>query len=239
MDERPAPARSAADEGRHPDAALEEWTFCFWTDDGSAGGLVFLRQVRAVRRTWYWSALVRAGEPLLHVSDWEAPLPAAGIGLRSNALWADNICEAPFEQWTVANEAYAVALDDPADALDRAFGTSTPIAFDLEWYAAGPAVDLVDDVAADRSANPSGQFAAGYRQEGRVHGVVELAGGPLVLDDVPAHRTHRWGTTLAAPAFAPAVAHLGLRAPVRLPDGTELDLVLTPDGWRQRHAASR
>jgi hypothetical protein len=235
MDERPAPARSVADEGRHPETALEEWTFCFWTDDGSAGGLVFLRQVRAARRTWYWSALVRAGEPLLHVSDWEAPLPATGIGTRSNALWADNTCEAPFEQWTVANEAYAVALDDPADALDRAFGTSTPVAFDLEWYASAPAVDLVDA----NSQPSSGGLIDGYRQEGRVHGVVELAGGRLVVDDVPAHRTHRWGTVLAAPTVAPAVAHLGLRAPVRLPDGTQLDLVLTSAGWRQRHPAGR
>ena len=43
----------------------------------------------------------------------------------------------PFEQWTVQNECYAVALDDPADALGRAYGESTPVAFDVEWYADG------------------------------------------------------------------------------------------------------
>ena len=83
--------------------------------------------------------LARTGEPLLHVTDWEVPLPAAGLALRSHGLWADHICEAPFEQWTVANETYAVALDDPADALDRAYGTAAALAFDVEWYASAAA----------------------------------------------------------------------------------------------------
>ena len=151
------------------------------------------------RRCWYWSALSRPGAPLLHLVDWEVPLPRPGAGLtvRSAGLWADHVCEAPFQQWTVANEAYAVALDDPEDALGRAYGVATPIALDVEWYAAGPA-----------SAVPGG-----YEQRGEVHGVVELGDGPLELDGLPAHRTHRWGDDLTMPSAAPAVAHLGLRAP--------------------------
>jgi len=209
---------AAADELRHSGAAAEEWTFSFWTGDGSAGGLVLLRLLPASRTCWYWSALVRAGHPLLHVNDWEAPLPRVGLTVRSNGLWADHVCEAPFEQWTVANETYAVALDDPADALGRAFGTSAPMAFDLEWYAVAP-LTVVGD---------------GYEQQGEVHGVVELGGGALELQAAPAHRTHRWAGALAPWTLAPAVAHLGRRAVVRLPDGAIVDLVLTADGWRSR-----
>ena len=209
---------AAADELRHADAGAEEWTFSFWTADGSAGGLVLLRLLPAARTCWYWAALVRAGQPLLHVNDWEAPLPRVGLAVRSEGLWADHVCEAPYEQWTVANETYAVALDDPADALGRAFGISAPMAFDLEWYAASAPTAVGD----------------GYEQQGEVHGVVELGGGALELQAAPAHRTHRWADALAPWSPEPAMAHLGLRAVARVPDGTVVDLVLTADGWRSR-----
>ena len=211
---------SAADEGPHATNAVEEWTFTFWAGDGALGAIVLLRLLPVARRCWYWSALTRRDAPLLHLVDWDVPLPRPGAGLavRSAGLWADHICESPFQQWTVANEAYAVALDDPEDALGRAYGVATPIALDVEWYAAGPA-----------SAVPGG-----YEQRGEVHGVIELGDGPLELDGLPGHRTHRWGDDLTMPSAAPAVAHLGLRAPARLPDGSVADLVLTADGWRAR-----
>ena len=48
---------AAADELRHADAGgAEEWTFSFWTADGSAGGLVLLRLLPAARTCWYWAA---------------------------------------------------------------------------------------------------------------------------------------------------------------------------------------
>ncbi len=133
------------------------------------------------------------------MNDWEAPLPRVGLAVRSDGLWADHVCEAPYEQWTVANETYAVALDDPADALGRAFGMSAPMAFDLEWYATSAPTAVRD----------------GYEQQGEVHGVVELGGGALELQAAPAHRTHRWADALAPWTPEPAVAHLGLRAVAR------------------------
>jgi hypothetical protein len=206
-----------ADEGRHL-GEEEEWTFTFWARDGSMGGLVLVRLRPAERVVWYWSALARAGAPLVHVADWDVPLPATGLTLRSHAFWAEHICEAPFEQWTVANETYAVALDDPSDALGRAYGDAVPVAFDLEWYATEEPQVIPD----------------GYEQAGEVHAVVELASGPVAFDAAPAHRTHRW-TERLGPWFAgAALAHLAPRAPVQLPDGTLLDLVLTSDGWRRR-----
>ena len=94
------------------------------------------------------------------------------------------MCDAPMEQWTVANETYAAALDDPDEALGRAYGMPSAVAFDLEWYATGPPVTL-----------PAGD---GYEQDGVVHGIVELPGGPLRLTEVPARRWHRWGAALGA-----------------------------------------
>ena len=158
--------------------------------------------------------LVREGEPLLHVADIEVPLPPSGLRVRTTGLWADHHCEVPFEQWTVRNECYAVALDDPDDALGRAYGTSTPIALDVEWYATGPACDV----------------AGGYEQPGVAHAVIELAGGPLSLEGESA-RSHVWGRW-SAPAGPPPS---GLRAPMLLdgPDGPRAaQRTLTPGGWR-------
>jgi hypothetical protein len=158
--------------------------------------------------------LVRDGEPLLHVADLEVPLPPSGLRVRTTGLWADHHCEVPFEQWTVRNECYAVALDHPSDALGRAYGTSTPIAFDIEWYATGPA----------------GEIANGYAQPGVAHAVIELAGGPLTLEGQSA-RIHTWGTWSAPEGTPPP----GLHAPIVLdgPDGPRAaQRTLTATGWR-------
>ena len=84
---------------------------------------------------WYWAALTRTGAPLLHVADWQVPLRANPLLVKGHALWAEHTCDAPMEQWTVTNETYAAALDDPDDALDRAYGVPTALSWDLEWYA--------------------------------------------------------------------------------------------------------
>ena len=208
----------AADEGPHPGSLHEEWTFDFWAPDGSVGGVMGYRLVGR-GDAWYWWALARAGEPVLHVTEWTIPRRADPMIAKAQAMWAEHVCEAPFEQWTLGNETYAVALDDPDEGLGRAYGVAVPIASDLEWYAIAPVVGIVD----------------GYGQRGVIHGVVELSSGRLELDELPAHRTHRWSIDPLPPVDVPiAFAHLGLRAPFRLPDGSVLDLVLGSDGWHRR-----
>jgi hypothetical protein len=153
------------------------------------------------------------------VVEWDVPLRANPLLVKSAGLWAEHICDDPFRQWTVSNETFASALDDPDEGLGRAYGTPTPIAFDLEWYADGDPQAL----------------ASGYQQPGEVHGVVEFASEPaLHLDGVPAWRSHRWGLGMAPVALPPAIAHVGLRAAFAFPDGTAADWVLTTDGWRGR-----
>ena len=151
-----APPLDASDEARHADAAVEEWLFTCCT-----GAMGVVSGYRIVGRTaWYWAAVARAGEPLVHVTEWAVPRRADPLLVKADGLWAEHTCDAPMEQWTVANETYAAALDDPDDALGRAYGTPTAVAFDLEWYATGKPAPV----------------ESGYEQVGVVHGVIELAG---------------------------------------------------------------
>src|SRR5262249_46638633 len=184
---RAVPELQPADEGRHrADTGAdwaETWVFDVWLPDASAGAFTWLTLHPNERRAWYWSVLSRRGQPQLHVADVDAPLPATGLRVRTTGLWADHTCEAPFEQWTVQNECYAVALADPAEALGRAYGEATPIALDLEWYATAP---------------PE-RMAGGYWQAGEGHAVVELAGGAIDLVG-PAARSPTWGLWTPVPA---------------------------------------
>ncbi len=212
-------------DGRHPDAAVEEWVFAAWTADAALGVISGHRLVGRI--AWYWAALARAGRPLLHVTDFDVTVRTADpFIVKGEQLWAEHTIDAPMEQWSIGNETYASALEDPDEALGRAYGDPTPIAFDLEWYATGPAQVPADLAGAD----------AGYEQPGVVHGRIEIAGeGPVDLAEVPAHRWHRWGTSGFGPVdHVEVVAHTGVRAPFAFPDGTSSDVVLTPAGWRRR-----
>ncbi len=209
----------AADEARHPPGKdpgwTETWCFEFGTLAQEIGGFVADTLHPATRRAWYWSALVRAGEPLLHVVDLDVAAPRLGLELRSEGLWAGHVCEAPLQQWTVANECTAVALDDPEEGAGRAYGVQAPMALDLEWYASAAAQTIED----------------GYQQTGEVEGVVDLLSGRLELS-LPARRWHRWGIDAWA-WDEPALDAVGLAAPVRVGD-VVLDRQLTAQGWHQR-----
>jgi len=224
-----ADARTA--DGRHRSATVEEWVFAAWTSDAALGVISGHRIVG--RTAWYWAALAREGRPLLHVTDFEVPVRADPFIVKGEALWAEHTCDDPMAQWTIGNETYASAIDDADEALGRAYGDPTPIAFDLEWYATGPATPL--EPADDRAA-----VDVGYEQVGVVHGAVDVLGEPrLELTEVPGHRWHRWTShsTGFGPLALPEVrAHAGVRAPFAFPDGSVSDLVLTPEGWARRAA---
>jgi hypothetical protein len=156
------------------------------------------------------------------VADFDVPVRADPFVVKGEALWAEHHCDAAMQQWSVGNETYASALDDPEEALGRAYGDPTPIAFDLEWYATADASTMVD----------------GYEQAGVVHGAIDVLGEARIeLAEVPAQRWHRWTSSLTGldPLPIPvAAAHTGVRAPFVFPDRTVLDLVLTPTGWSRR-----
>lgn len=215
----------STDEGRHSPGEgpwwCETWWFGFWTGEGAVAGFTELTLVPNQRRCWYRAALVRHGEPLLLMDEMDAPLPRRQeLEVKAEGLWADHVCEVAMKQWTLANEAHAVALDDPDDAIGRAYGTVTPMAFDLEWYATGPVAAL---------SIIAGIEQAGYRQPGEVHGLIELPGGSLTIVAL-ADRRHSWGPIVLPPvAERPAGAHVPLRLP--LPFDVVIDDTLTTEGW--------
>jgi len=220
------------EDARHADAVIEEWVFAAWTAGGEIGVLSGHRIVG--RRAWYWAALARVGRPLLHVTDFDVPVRADPFIVKGEALWAEHHCVAPLEQWSIGNETYAAALDEAGEALGRAYGDRTPVAFDLEWYATAAPTPL--EPAGDRAG-----VEVGYEQHGVVHGAIDVLGEAAIeFTEVPAHRWHRWVTSGDAssglgPLVLPAaVAHTGVRAPFAFPDGSTSDLVLTSRGWNRR-----
>ena len=214
---------SPTDEQPHVGVAVDEWVFAAWSPDARVG---FLSGHRLLgRRAWYWAAVVEEGRPLLHLAEWDVGVRADPFIVKAPEMWAEHHCDAPLEQWSVGNEAHASAIDDPDEALGRAYGLPTPMACDIEWYAIG------GPTAIDH----------GYEQVGVAHGLIELLGRPHIeLTEVPAHRWRRWTDGPLGPIDLPvAVAHTGLRSPFSFPDGTVADWVLTPDGWRARPSHDR
>lgn len=183
-----------SDEGRHV-GLVEEWTFSLWSADAALGATTTLI-VRPDGSTWYSAALVRDDGLFLHLCEPDGPALRSvdSLLLKAEGLWAEHECESTFEQWTIANEAYAVALDAPDDALGSAYGRPEPIAFDWEWYATGAPIGV----------------SGGYRQAGEVHAAIELRGAS-VKGVFAGSRTHRWGSwmpdgsTPSGPQRAPVV----------------------------------
>lgn len=232
-----------ADDGAHPPGEgpwwCETWWFGFWTPDRLVSGFTELTLLANQGRSWYRAALARQGRALLLIDELDAPAPRQGLEVKAEGLWADHVCEQPMHQWTLANEAYAVALDDPEDAIGRAYGTVTPMAFDLEWYATEAVQPIVDDArgADDAPGARHRGFAAvrGYRQLGEVHGVIELSGGALTVVG-SGHRRHTWGpVALASVADRPDGPWVPFRLPA--PFDVVVDDTLTSQGWvRTRRA---
>jgi hypothetical protein len=209
------------DEHRHEpvgDDWQERWTFEAWDEDGTFGAVAAVTLVPHHRHAWYWAAVVREGHPLLTLVDTELRLPSTSLALRGEGLWADHVCETPLEHWTIANEAFSVALDDPDEALGAQRGVLVPLGFDLEWEAA---------------ADPVGA-ATGYSIEATVNGEILIADGGLSIDATGRWR-HEWGR-LEWPTPPMPMPH-GLRAPLRIdtpPGGqTLVERVVNSDGWHE------
>ena len=170
------------------------------------------------RQAWYWAAVVRKGHPLLTLVDPELRLPSTSLAIRGEGLWADHVCETPLEHWTVANEAFSVALDDPDEALGAQRGVLVPLGIDLEWESAADPVEGPD----------------GYSIEATVSGEILIADGSLGIDAIGRWR-HEWGR-LEWPT-PPARGRQGLWAPLRIdqPDSKPLlvERVVNEDGWHE------
>ena len=217
------------DELRH-DAPVECWWWWGYTPLATAGWYVGL-ELRG-QRFDYWAGLVRAGQPYLYVEELNGEGLRDGLEIKPPEMWAGHECDLPFRQWSLGNEAHGVLLDDPEDALDRAFGERAPVTFDIEWYAEGEAEPLV--------ATPG---TSGYQQAGSFDAHIELASGVVSLEGF-AHRLHQWGSPYrpsfdALPEGDDTLGGFDLWAPYRRHDGTAVMQMLTRTGWLARTVGPR
>ena len=213
------------DELRHGDAPVEAW---WWWGSGvvpadehsdaqRVGAFVGF-ELRASRFD-YWAGLVREGEPYLYIEELDGTGLRRGLEIKPPQMWADHVCDVPFAQWSVGNEAHGVLLDDPTEAWRRAHGDVVPVTFDVEWYR-----------AADVEQLPLTPGQRGYRQRGEVDVRIELTEGVLAFGG-PGERVHVWGAPYVPRSFAMPTDQRGLRAPYRRSDGTNVDQVLTDARW--------
>ena len=209
------------DEHRHEpegDDWQERWTFEAWDTDGTFGAVAAITLLPHSREAWYWAAVVRADHPLLTLVDTELRLPSTSLAIRGEGLWADHVCETPLEHWTVANEAFSVALDDPDEALGAQRGVLVPLGIDLEW-----------ESAADPVEEP-----VGYSIDATVSGEILIADASLSIDATGRWR-HEWGRLKwqEHPAHEPQ----GLRAPLRIDQHGRIPLlverVVDEGGWHE------
>jgi hypothetical protein len=135
------------------------WRWVWSGDDGQEAGhlgMVFLES-GLVHVT---ASLARPGHDLVVLSEPDAPAPRTGMEVRASGLWADAIEEEAGDRWTIGLEAFALAVDQPDDAVGR----RVPLGFDLEWERSGPDGDgrtparvhgevLVEDDAIDLDAD--------------------------------------------------------------------------------------
>jgi hypothetical protein len=148
----------------------EAWGFEWGTADGD-GGFVRLALHRTKRVAWFWAYLFRPGIGPVVVRDHEVTLPrGAALEIRADALWSELVCETPGEHWSIGLEAFAVGLDEPADALHGEIGERIALGFDFEWETTGdPFASEVGGMAFDE-------------QPGVVRGEVLLGRDRIPLD---------------------------------------------------------
>ncbi len=178
-------APTAKDERRHR-AGTDEWwgeTWGFDFVDTRADLAAFVRFVVHPNRKscWFWAGAIHRDQPVILCRDLSVPMPPqpAVLEIRSSALWSHAICETPFEHWTVAMEAYAVSLEDPADAYRGELGDRVGLAFDLEWE------------GTERTASTD-NTAAGYTCETSVTGDLQLDEVTIAVT-AAGTRDHWWG----------------------------------------------
>lgn len=199
----------SADSGK---ADVEAWWW--WGHSPAADTGVFVGLELRGRRFDYRAGLVRVGDPYLFIEEMDSNGLRDGLEIKPSEMWADHQCDVPFHQWSLGNEAHGVLLDDPMEALHRAYGTPVTVAFDIEWFSNVAAISIT----------------GGYEQVGEVDARIELADGVVAVHG-PAYRVHVWGTPYRPPPMASASIGGGLRAPYRLRDGGKVMQLLTDRGW--------
>jgi hypothetical protein len=131
---------------------VEERAWAWSAPDGSSEGHLRLALDARGPSVDVHAVLARAGRDLVVLHEPDGPWPTPGtLEIRTSGLWVDAIEEEPGQRWTIGLEAFALAVDDPADTV----GIRVPLGFDLEWERAGP------DAAGSTPARVHGEVLVG------------------------------------------------------------------------------
>lgn len=173
-----------ADERRHVPMGdpgwCESFTFDFVADDARVAGSLGLVLFPELARCTFWACL--AGDrQYLTVVEPDLAIPR-DLELRAPGLWSEIQVLVSWDHVMVGLEAFAVGLDDPADALGRLWGDRVPFGLDLEWDGGLSGVDQPLVVT------------EGYELMCRVHGDVLVADERIEFDGFGS-RSHTWGTS--------------------------------------------
>jgi hypothetical protein len=176
-------------EARHVPSGEPSWeesySFTFFAPDASLGGYVRLGLFPNHGLAWYWAALAGPDRPLVTVLEHDAPVPRKDtLELRTSGLWSEIDCETPFDHFTVALEAFGLAVDVPDDVYGDLRGERVPLGLDLEWDTDG-AVNVAPD---------GGPAIGRYAMACRVHGEI-LVGQERIEFDGLGERGHAWGVS--------------------------------------------
>lgn len=163
-----------ADERPHPGVGETWWFDVAGEEWGAYAQLTF---VPAERVAWWWAAVVGSSPALVMIRADDLRIPARGMELRGDGVWACVTCETPLEHWSVGLECFGVSLDDPLQAWGDERGDLVPFGLDLEWEARMGAV-VVGDGAYEQWCAVSGEI---------------LLGDDRIDVDAAGWRGRRWG----------------------------------------------
>ncbi len=179
------PGPGPQDEGRHPPGDEQYWNESWYFDvastDGSRGGYVRIGLYPSLDSVWYWACLVEEDGQLVMAVDHGLPLPASesSLEVRGSALWANHVCEEPYQRWSLGLETHALVLDDPREAYaEEPRGERVPFGFELEWESEGAPFAYAVTPRYEIPCRVRGEF---------------LLGDTTVGIDAPGQRDHSWG----------------------------------------------
>jgi hypothetical protein len=155
----------------------ETWGFELAHTDG-LHGLARLTLIPANRSCWWWTYIVGAELGIVIVRDEEVSLPRRpeSMEVRGDGLWAELVCETPYEHWGITLEAFGLRVDEPEDDT----GERLPLGLDLEWEVGTP----------PESVTVKG--GTRYTQAGTMHGEI-LIGDDRIEYEGSCVRDHAWG----------------------------------------------
>ncbi len=169
---------------------VEVWDQWFVIPEDGIGGYVRLTIRPHDGVSWYWGSIIGlAGRPLITVLADDLPLPQRGsMELRGPAIWTETTVLRPFEHLTTDLEAFGVAIDEPTEVWDGAFGDRVALGLEFDWDTEG-------------TPGPSPvPGTTGYRLVGQMHGEVLLDETRWELEGVGV-RDHWWGVPDSTPTW--------------------------------------